>query len=170
MCPARAVLDCSLRSRGSRVEAAAFLAHSRTKKACPLARSSRTAARDPGRSGPPPSSLAEENYASARSFSVRRCAIPDARRAVTQFARRQSTSAMTRPARSCAKRSSSARRSWTRRSSRRSWPGALPARPSQARSSSRIVPVDRRGVHVHDLARLPSRARSTGRTGDRDVA
>jgi hypothetical protein len=41
-----AVSNCSLRSRGSRSEAAAFLAHSQT-KTCPLARSSRTAARDP---------------------------------------------------------------------------------------------------------------------------
>jgi hypothetical protein len=40
--------DCSLRSRGSRFEAAAFLSHSHRRRACLLVRSSRTAARDPG--------------------------------------------------------------------------------------------------------------------------
>jgi hypothetical protein len=41
------MLDCSLRSRGSRLEAAAFLSNSQAESVS--ARSSRTAPRDPGR-------------------------------------------------------------------------------------------------------------------------
>src|SRR5512133_3670299 len=54
------MLDCLLRSRGSRLVAAAFLAHSQTKSVS-ARRSSSTAARDPGAWNPPTSSaLAKE--------------------------------------------------------------------------------------------------------------
>ena len=71
--------DCSLRSRGSRFEAAAFLSHSQTKSVS--ARSFvQDSGADPGRLGSAAVVVARRgNYASARSSSVQRRAIPDAR-------------------------------------------------------------------------------------------